>query len=108
MTMAILRITPGIIPFTDHLARDDDRRRRHSRHRGVHVAGTGARQAVDKRADLRRCLHKEPRQRIHDIADVRLALEDGIATIPQLDQRGLDPPSGQRCPAQAFRTREAR
>jgi serine/threonine protein kinase len=24
---------------------------------------------------LRRCLHKEPRQRIHDIADVRLALE---------------------------------
>jgi serine/threonine protein kinase len=37
---------------------------------------------------LRRCLHKDPRQRIHDIADVRLALEgafEGAATpIPPL------------------------
>ena len=29
---------------------------------------------------IRRCLHKDPRQRIHDIADVRLALEGAFET----------------------------
>jgi Tol biopolymer transport system component len=33
---------------------------------------------------LRRCLHKDPRQRVHDIADVRLALEGAFETaVPQ-------------------------
>jgi eukaryotic-like serine/threonine-protein kinase len=31
---------------------------------------------------LRRCLQKDPRQRIHDIADVRLALEGAFDTAP--------------------------
>ncbi len=29
---------------------------------------------------LRRCLEKEPKQRVHDVADVRLALEGGFET----------------------------
>ncbi len=33
---------------------------------------------------IRRCLHKDPRQRIHDIADVRLALEGAFeSAVPQ-------------------------
>jgi serine/threonine-protein kinase len=41
---------------------------------------------------LRRCLHKEPRQRIHDIADVRLALEGAFETAPgNAGSRGQDP-----------------
>ena len=31
---------------------------------------------------IRRCLHKDPRQRIHDVADVRLALEGAFETAP--------------------------
>jgi serine/threonine-protein kinase len=31
---------------------------------------------------LRRCLEKDPRQRVHDIADVRLALEGAFETAP--------------------------
>jgi len=38
------------------------------------------------RVFLARCLHKDPNQRIHDIADVRLALEGAFETSP--------PPSG--------------
>ena len=41
---------------------------------------------------LRRCLHKEPRQRIHDIADVRLALEGAFETAPgNAGSQGQDP-----------------
>jgi serine/threonine protein kinase/Tol biopolymer transport system component len=38
---------------------------------------------------LRRCLEKDPRQRLHDIADARLALEDALETPdqPALSQR---------------------
>ena len=37
---------------------------------------------------LRRCLHKDPRQRIHDIGDVRLALEGAFETAaPQTQPR---------------------
>ena len=41
---------------------------------------------------LRRCLHKEPKQRIHDVADVRLALE-GVFEIEaaQLSAGPVDP-----------------
>ncbi len=31
---------------------------------------------------IRRCLHKDPRQRIHDIADMRLALEGAFDVVP--------------------------
>jgi len=37
---------------------------------------------------LHRCLEKDPRQRLHDIADVRLALEDALETP---DQSGVPP-----------------
>src|SRR5262245_2596699 len=41
---------------------------------------------------LRRCLHKEPRQRIHDIADVRLALEGAFESATgNAGSRGQDP-----------------
>ena len=40
---------------------------------------------------LRRCLHKEPRQRIHDIADVRLALEGRSSRRPETPGLEEDP-----------------
>ena len=41
---------------------------------------------------LRRCLHKEPRQRIHDIADVRLALEGAFEPAAgNAGSQGQDP-----------------
>ena len=42
---------------------------------------------------IRRCLHKDPRQRIHDIADVRLALEGAFETAISL---GTAAPSSPR------------
>ena len=41
---------------------------------------------------LRRCLHKDPKQRIHDIADVRLALEgafDAVSVTPSPSSEGV-------------------
>jgi serine/threonine protein kinase len=44
---------------------------------------------------IRRCLHKDPRQRIHDIADVRLALEGAFeAVVPHAAAPAARPTSG--------------
>ncbi len=44
---------------------------------------------------LKRCLQKDPKQRIHDIADVRLAL-DGAFDLPTPDRSPLSAPSPAR------------
>ena len=35
---------------------------------------------------LRRCLQKDPRQRLHDLADARLEIDDAIAAPPPTPQ----------------------
>ncbi len=40
---------------------------------------------------LRRCLHKDPKQRVHDIADVRLALEGAFETAVKAPVSAGDP-----------------
>ena len=42
---------------------------------------------------LRRCLEKEPKQRVHDIADVRLAMEGAFETATNASQSGVPQPA---------------
>ena len=48
---------------------------------------------------LRRCLERDPRERLHDFADVRIEIEQAVRELERPETDGIDHPARQRWPA---------